>query len=313
MIVHFDNVIFSSSSGPNTFGARLARALFEQGHTVADTGTGADVSLVFIEPTGAPLARRVVQRLDGIWSRPQDFATKNTSMRLLYQRADAVVWQSTFDMTMVLKHFGLPGHVLGRVIHNGTSPVPVNEITIPKLLDMRGAYDRIYACSANWHGQKRLAANVALFDHLRTFHPNSCLIVLGSNPDHRATGPHVFYAGSVDEATYLQVYSAADWLLHLAWGDHCPNTVIEALSQGTPVACSEVGGTKELVGGYGHVLKDAPFDFELYDYNTPPPIDVTQVADLPPRQSLDASSIADIDIGHVALKYVKLFEQVCGA
>jgi glycosyltransferase involved in cell wall biosynthesis len=213
-------------------------------------------------------------------------------------------------MTMCIKHFGLPGHTLGRVIHNGIAPGVVKQLTIPKLVEMRGTYDRIYACSANWHGQKRLAANVALFDHLRTVHPNSCLIVLGNNPDHRATGPHVFYAGAVDEATYMQVYAAADWLLHLAWGDHCSNVCIEALSQGTPVACSEVGGTKELVGGYGAILKDTPFNFELYDYDDPPTIDVTQVADLPTRQALDYSTIADIDIGHVATKYVELFEQV---
>jgi glycosyltransferase involved in cell wall biosynthesis len=100
----------------------------------------------------------------------------------------------------------------------------------------------------------------------------------------------------------------ADWFLHCAWADHCPNVVCEALSQGTPVVCSEVGGTKELVGSYGYVLKEMCSDCKHYDH--PPELDVTQVIDLPDRHSLDYSTIADIDIKSVANNYVKLFNEL---
>jgi glycosyltransferase involved in cell wall biosynthesis len=295
-------------TGPGAFANRLARRLFESGHEVVFNNEGADISLVFIERSGAPLAKRVVQRLDGIWFKPTEYHTKNVGIKSLYESADAVVWQSEFDRNMTTKWWGSPK--LGRVINNGIELNPVKELTIPTLIDLRRQYDRIYVCSSNWHPQKRLAANVQLFERIHAKYPSSCLFILGNNPDYRATGPHIFYTGSVKPDVYNQIYSAANWMLHLAWADHCPNVVIEALAQGTPVVCSEVGGTKELVGNYGMVLKEQPYDYELVDYDNPPSIDLSQVDDLPDRLTLDYKSIADIDIRHVADKYVQLFETV---
>ena len=77
-------------------------------------------------------------------------------------------------------------------------------------------------------------------------------------------------------------------MLHTAWLDHCPNTVVESLSQGTPVICSEHGGTKELIQEFGIILKESQeYNFELTDYDNPPRIDVTQIKNkLPPKSSL---------------------------
>jgi glycosyltransferase involved in cell wall biosynthesis len=133
---------------------------------------------------------------------------------------------------------------------------------------------------------------------------------MGKDPDVRVADPHVFYTGPVGPDVYMQVYAAASWMLHLAWADHCPNVVVEALSQGTPVACASVGGTKELIGSYGHVLQEQPYDYTLEDYDNPPMIDVRQVEDLPDRRDLDYTSIADIDIKNVTRRYIELFESV---
>ena len=323
MKIHFDNVA-QFGTGPGTFANRLARQLFESGHEVAFAAEGADVSLVFIERSGAPLAKKVVQRLDGIWFKPEEFHTKNVGIKSLYEQADGVIWQSKFDREMSIRHFGVRirdvhrrrftsrGPVAGvdQVINNGIDLNPLKELTIPALVDLRAQYKRMYVCSSNWHPQKRLAANVQLFERLRQKEPSSCLIIMGNNPDVRVAGPHVFYAGAVGPEVYNQIYSAANWMLHLAWADHCPNVVVEALAQGTPVVCSEVGGTKELVGSYGLVLKEQPYDFELADYDNPPALDLSQVDELPDRTTLDYSSIADIDIRNVANKYIQLFEEL---
>lgn len=311
MRIHFDNVRLESHSGPNTFARRLARQLFSAGHEVVEgSGVDSDVSLVFIEPSGAPLARRVVQRLDGIWFKPTEFAVKNARIRALYEKADHVVLQSDFDRSMVERWWGARP---ADVIRNGIDVTPVKELTIPALAEMRSQYDRIYVCSSNWHPQKRLRDNVRLFQRLRQAAPRSCLIVMGSNPDVMVADPHVFYTGPVGPDVYLQVYAAADWMLHLAWADHCPNVVVEALSQGTPVVCSEVGGTRELIGqgAYGMVLKERdPYDFGLFDYDDPPVLDVDQVTVLPTRHELDYSGIPSIDIRHVATQYVDLFNRL---
>src|SRR5262249_41281963 len=113
-------------------------------------------------------------------------------------------------------------------------------------------------------------------------------------------------AGSMPHETCLQVYAASDWMIHLAWLDHCPNVIVEALSQGLPVICSERGGTKEIVRNNGVVLADASYDFELMDYDSPPAIDVTQVSGLP-KVTVDASHL---DIREVARKYEEIFEEL---
>lgn len=311
MKIHFDNVNLNAGTGPNIFGNRLARRFFETGHEVVLTSDGADISLVFIERSGAPLAKKVVQRLDGIWFKPHEFKTKNVGILDLFRKADGVIFQSEFDLGMLTHHLGIASMPKQSVvINNGIDTTPVKDITIPKLAEMRAAYDQIYVCSSNWHPQKRLDANIALFDHLRAKHPNSCLIIMGGHPDVRATGPHVFYTGSVEPEIYNQIFAVANWMFHLAWADHCPNVVIESLAQGTPVVCAQVGGTKELVGSYGIVLKERPYDYELTDYDNPPPIDVTQISDLPDRTKLDYNSIANIDISNVAQRYLDFFESL---
>ena len=67
----------------------------------------------------------------------------------------------------------------------------------------------------------------------------------------------------------------ADAMIHLAWLDHCPNVVVEALSQKCPVICTDSGGTKEIVGQSGLIIPEAyPYNYELTDYDDPYEIDL---------------------------------------
>ena len=276
MKIHFDNVNMGSTSGPNSFAKRLAAGLIELGHEIElYNGKSSDVSVVFIEPSGRPLANKIVQRLDGIWFSPSEFEIKNSAIKKLYQNADGVIWQSEFDKGMTTKWWGQPKS--GSVIRNGINAPKIEKFQIPTLEQIRQQYEMLFVCSANWHPQKRLETNVELYKWLRTFYTSAALIVLGSNAI-KVADPHIFYAGSQPHDVCLEIFSASNWMLHTAWLDHCPNTVVEALSQGTPVICSEQGGTKELVQGYGIVLKEnAEYNFELTDYDKPPALDITQI------------------------------------
>lgn len=306
MKVFFDGVDFGSRSGPNTFAHRLAVQLSLMGHTIADPDDY-DVHLAFIEPTRQTLpSKPLVQRLDGIWFKPGEFATKNVGIKRCYDAASAVVWQSKFDRCMTTRWWGHPRS--GKIIRNGVLKRSV--AVDPALQQLTNKYDKVFACGANWHAQKRLKANVDLYMHLRDKHYlSSCLIILGAHPDVRVADPHVFYADSVPEDVYLQVYSIADWMLHLAWLDHCPNVVIEAMSQGTPVICSEDGGTRELVELCGGIIikERSRYSYELADYDNPPNIDVTQVGLLP---DLHIDISGKLDIETVASEYDKLFKEL---
>jgi glycosyltransferase involved in cell wall biosynthesis len=130
---------------------------------------------------------------------------------------------------------------------------------------------------------------------------------MGSQPDPVVADSNIYYTGPLTHEKCLEVFSIADWMIHLAWADHSPNVVVEALSQGCPVICSETGGTQELVNGNGLVLKeDIKYNFELYDYNNPPTIDITQVTNLPNV----IVNCPDLDIKNVANEYENLFLSV---
>lgn len=309
MKILFDNVNFSARTGPNTFAKRLAEQLYVRGHTICTPQEKYDVALVFIEPRQQfRQGAKVVQRLDGIWFKPEMFEENNRSIKACYDSADLVVWQSEFDKGMSTHWWNNPKN--GVVIRNGINLKPVEKITSPGVARLRNSYDKIFVASANWHPQKRLKANIELFDHCRkSFYPNSCLVIMGANPDVRVSYPHIFFTGSIAQEEYLQVFVVSNWMLHLSWLDHCPNTVIESLSQGTQVICSEAGGTKELVGEYGLVLKEKEqYNYELADYDNPPDIDVTQVSEPLPEKPF--GDHANIDIEDVAADYEEALEKI---
>lgn len=307
MNIQFDNVDFNSRSGPNSFAKRLGLQLQELGHNIVNDHHKADVSLVFIEPSGKPLCKKIVQRLDGIWFSPREFQSKNTRIKWLYHNADHVIWQSTFDEQMTKNWWKEPK--AGTVIRNGMStPSPIFDPGLQKKLEeLKSKHEKIFVCSANWHPQKRLKDNVELFKHLKKRYSTACLIVMGSNAN--ITESDVYVTGNLPHEICLQIMKSADWMFHLAWLDHCPNTVVEALTCNLPVICSEDGGTKELVGDYGIVLKETnKYQFELTEYEKPPALNLNQVIDLPDRVALGSHNVSDIK--KVAELYLKVFESV---
>lgn len=307
MKILFTGVDFSSRSGPNTFAFRLADRLAKSGHVLADLNDY-DIALAFIEPSHQLDPRKpLVQRLDGIWSKPSEFIWKNRSIQSVYQKATGVIFQSEFNKNQITKWWGLPKN--HQVIHNGID-LEVMKESLPGFAKLRSQYEMMFVCSANWHAQKRLNENVRCYQYLKkNFYPNSCLIVLGNGPDYQVADPHIFYAGSLPHDQCLKLFVISNWMIHLAWGDHCPNSVIESLSQGTPVICSEVGGTKEIVCSNGIIIKESEeYDFTLKDYDYPPrlPDDFGGLKPLP-KIAVDPSYL---DINLVADRYIKFLENI---
>jgi glycosyltransferase involved in cell wall biosynthesis len=269
---------------------------------------------VFIEQAGKIRSgAKVVQRLDGIWFKPEQFVTHNVGIKRLYDTADHVIWQSEFDKNMTVHHWG---ERRGSIIRNGI------DLTRRQPFDRSHPFDvPTFVSSASWHPQKRLISNVKLFDHIKSSisgYERSKLLVMGDVFERdfapvrsyfgsaRCPDLHesVFFLGKVDHETCLKIYASAAWMLHLAWLDHCPNVVVEALSQGCPVICTSAGGTKELVRTRGLVLDDEEYRCQLLDYDSPPELDFSNVRELPDMR--DKFDVSDLDIERVADDYVKV-------
>ena len=218
-----------------------------------------------------------------------------------YRQADGVIWQSEFDKSMTTKWWG---DRMGIVIHNG---IDLKRVEISEdIKQIKNHYNRIFVCAANWHRQKRLKENIELF--LSTAEDNDVLFVLGNSPDEKINDSRVIYAGHLSHSECLQLYSVADWMIHLAWLDHCPNVVVEALSQGCPVICTDSGGTKEIVKSNGAIIPELKqYEFELCDFDNPPAINVS--GKLAQKINVDNSHL---DIRECAKKYMSFFNLLRG-
>ena len=126
------------------------------------------------------------------------------------------------------------------------------------------------------------------------------MLVLGDTPDYMIKKENIMYTGNLNHDLCLQVFRAADWMIHLAWLDHCPNVVVEALSQNCPVICSSSGGTKEIVKTSGIIVPEVEeYDYRLTDYTNPPKLDLSNIT-LPSTIKVDSNHL---DINIVADKY----------
>lgn len=309
MKIYFNNVDFSSSSGPNSFGFRLSEKLKQMDCEIVENNHKfCDVFLSFIEQTESsyPQSRKIL-RLDGIWFKPENFEENNRTIKNSYFAFDHIVFQSEFDKKMIEKHFGTRADC--SVIHNGIEIVQREPI-----VEMKHNNEKIFVCSASWHPQKRLKENILLFNKIRQQllknGEDARLYVLGSNANFGNLNlkqlENVFYLNHQSHETCLRLYATADYFIHLAWLDHCPNVVIEALSQGCPVICTDSGGTHEIVKENGIIISETiDYNFELVDYDSPYSLDLSNFVLPNKRPIVDHRHLS---IEEVAKKYIKVFK-----
>ena len=165
MKIHFSNVNFSSSSGPNSFANRLAEEFTKRGHEIVGERSDYEIFLCFIEPASVPReGSKFIHRLDGIWFKPEQFKTHNKHIKWAYENCDKVIWQSNFDKKMTCHHWGKPKS--GVVIHNGIKKTTFDNLH-DEIKKIKTNFDRIFVCSAFWHRQKRLKENIVFYQKNR--------------------------------------------------------------------------------------------------------------------------------------------------
>lgn len=291
MRVFFDNVDFSSTSGPNSFGMKLAKALSNMGHVIVDKHELPDVQISFIQATQVIQNVPIVQRLDGIWfNSAQDWKTMNKPIFETYKQAKSVIVQSDFDARLIKKFFG--SHADMNVIRNG---VDVNEImnVDPLMIESLRTAEKVWTCASSWRPHKRLAENIRYF--LEHAGQNDCLIIAGENIDVMVPDRRIFWTGKLDYQTLLSLYRVTDYFVHLAWLDHCPNVVVDARAAGAHIICSSSGGTAEIAGENSTIIEEDEWNFEPCELYSPPALDFSRK-----RQNKFNN---DIDINIIAAQY----------
>jgi glycosyltransferase involved in cell wall biosynthesis len=206
---------------------------------------------------------KILHRLDGVVWREflQDRGVKisllchvrNFIMAFIRRRlADVVIYQSEFIRKSWDERFGAVS-TPSRIIYNGTNPdlfypVAQKREGKPVLLCVEGEIQR---------GSGVTEMIVALAEALIPDVLGGIVLVGKLTPeDHAALGAceGVRVRGKIPREEMPTVFQGADLFMNLEVNPPCPNSMLEALASGLPVAAFDTGAARELVGDVAGVL-----------------------------------------------------------
>lgn len=299
MNILFDNVDFNSKAGPHWFGRKLSASFLRKKHMI--NADNPDAHLAFISSTSHLSGVPLFQRLDGIWyDTMTDYGRMNEPIKKTYDLADGVIFQSKFDRDFISHHFGT--HPNYEVIHNGTDVDYIKSVPVAIGLDGAGL---LWGCASSWvNGSGDLRHNKRLSENIRYFQEHSgdydILFVAGSVGTYKNPDPNkILFLGELDINSLFSLYKRADWFIHLASQDHCPNVVVDAKMSGCRIVCASSGGTSEIAGKDAVVIADPnEHGFGAYNYNVPTTLDFDQKLD-------NWHDDLDLSIDNVADQYLK--------
>jgi glycosyltransferase involved in cell wall biosynthesis len=265
-----------SNSGPNKFTRSLFAELTNKKGFSINSQDEADVEFCLIQQA-VQKKKPMVLRLDGIYfNSDQDYERQNAPIKFAYENADAVIFQSEFNKKLTEKWFG--SHINSNVIHNAYFGEIIKDQTFRKQLGDR----EIWSCASSWRPHKRLVDNVRYY--LENSPENSIFLIAGSGYTeedikniqklikdnfYKLDTRSILMLGELDYNMLRQMYDVSSTFVHLAYLDHCPNVVVDAVAHGCHIICSSTGGTKEIVAN-GTIIQEEYWNFSPIEiYKTP--------------------------------------------
>lgn len=292
------------SGGPSIFRHRLFDALPYVPNTqvISDKSHKYHVELAFIN-IPPKKSKPIVVRIDGCYYMTKHLKMNNGVLDAV-KRADHVIFQSYFSKKMCQL---ILGHVPtnSSVIYNGINLTHVN--FIKKNTNM---HEDSFVCCANWRHNKRLKSIIHGF--IKADIPNN-LYIIGDKTYFYLEHPRIHWLGNLETDEILSVMKSCKYLIHLCHIDSCPNVVVEGLSCGLSVLCTNLGGTPEIVKDRGVILNVDNWDFSPGDFKDLDNLDASVVAD--GIHELINKKIAvvdnvDFDIKSMCQKYVDVCRSV---
>jgi len=128
---------------------------------------------------------------------------------------------------------------------------------------------------------------------------------------------YIHFLGKKTNEETISIMKACDYQMHLSFIDVCPNVVLEGLTAGLNVLCTNLGGTPEIVGENGIILNQDKFwpypqrylKSRIENMDNLDKRAVSQgVIDLLKMQR--SGTRRDFDVDHVAKKYANIIRNV---
>lgn len=292
-----------TSSGPQMFLSRLVKALTN--YPVEFTSRKPHISFGVIVALPYRKARQVV-RIDGCYYNKAMSGCGSMNRRIAesIKKADGVVYQSSFSKTLCERILKVKARK-DTIIYNAIDQNWVNSIE-PLNLPSENSVVAV----ANWRNSKRPKSIINGF--LEAKIPNSKLFFLGKFKK-KIEHEDLVFLGNVSSSDIIAHLKSAKALVHLCKIESCPNVAIEALSCGVPVVCNNIGGTQEIVGSDGVIVKcDPEFKFEYIDQGDVDNLDPKLIANGIKECFSKTWTVnrPDLDINRAAKEYYDFFYRV---
>jgi len=250
--------------GPAVFRSRLISALnkFEDIEIVTDVQKKFDIGLEFIRKTHK-YSKPYILRASSCYYLDKYKPWNNKPIAKAIKNSIYTIFQSKFAYKLCNRVLRLESRDLIKngydVIYNGVNLDYINSIEASPDVE-KGSF---IAC-ARWDPNKRFKSMIKGFLLANT---KKHLYIIGdfgieSRKDnmqnwkkkYEKKSKYIHILGKKSNKEVLSIMKACDYQIHLSFIDICPNIVIEGLSCGLNVLCTNLGGTSELVGENGVIL-----------------------------------------------------------
>ena len=250
-----------------------------------------------------------------------DFEAENARMAVPYHLADYVFWQSAFCKRSADRFLGERSGP-GEILFNG-----IDTAHFRPAADRDPARPFTYLITGKLgsHLDYRLTGTIEALALVRRGGLDARLTVAGwvedgllaraaTLADTLGIGTAVHFTGTYTQEQAPDIYRAADAYVMTKHNDPCPNTVLEALASGLPVAYSSSGGVPELVGAKAGAGIAAP---EIYDKVwAPEAVDIAaaMAAVAAKRETMSAAArqraVETFDISHWIRRHEAVFSRL---
>jgi len=300
--------------GPFIFLERLIAHLQKNGvEIVRNPGRFHELHFINISGSHREAKRwnaKSILRVDGIYyDSSVNSAQQNKGIHDTYHSVDGIIFQCEFARKMLYKHFGKPRNAQHEtIIYNG-----VDSKFSPHGEKFNYGSKHTIIVSGKWSWKsKRLSQVIDFFQSLNR--SDITLAILGE-VEKKIGDPRIKYLGFILPDKLPAYYRGADMMIHAAYVDWCPNSVVEALSCGLPVLTTHNGGVPEIIKGSGIIIKNEPdYNLEFIDHNNLPKLNPFLMGEaigvlLHNRKDF-IKPRPDLTIEYCGEQYLKFFRQV---
>ncbi len=240
--------------GPVIFRDRLIESFknVEDIKVTNDPKDNFDVELAFIRKI-SPHNKPYILRVDGCY---YEFDRRGGNKRIknAIKKSSYLIFQSKFSFELCEHVIGIKKYNIDySVIHNGINIDYIKSIEPSKTVEPGS-----FISCAGWRPNKRPLSTIKGFIKAKTgrhLYMIGGAGFVGKKISKKYNSKYIHILDKQSNKKIISIMKACDYQIHLCHIDSCPNAVLEGLSCGLNVLCTNLGGTMELVRENGVVLQ----------------------------------------------------------